>query len=293
MLYSSGSTFNSMQIDKNGNYFVARNDMAFGFYDYFAYHDTTGTNPDQMVDTAINFQPYAVSDARGWCGSTLATNPNGVSVMAGQVNFDFAFDAYMVDQNPAPGQGGGTQIVPDFVMRSYGDFVVNMGTNLETYRGSAVINNTNPLTGEVDPAYQNKVSFLGGGVVPKGVWVSADSYDGNGKRILNPDSTWHVTVVGDGVASLCDPSVDSVRAGDGAHCWQNAFAGYAFLMRADGSRTLTWINPTGHSNYVTTDPTAYTSIGQEVPSVPVPAAVWLFGSGVTGLIATARRRRYV
>lgn len=295
----ANSTFNSMQIDKNGNYFVARENMAFGFYDYFAYHDTTGANPDEMIDTAINFQPYAVSDGRGWCGSTLVTNPNGVAQMAGQLTFDFAFDAYMVDGVANPINGGGTQIVPDFVMRSYGDYVITINganptqTALTTYRGSAVINNTNPITGDLDPAYQNQVSFLGGGVVPLGVWVTADSYNPDGSRRLNADGTWQVTVARNpvyGSSTTCAPGTDTVR-GDGARCWRNTFSTYGFLMRADGTRELVWLNPTGHSNYVDTDPEAYTSIGQAVPGVPVPAAAWLFGSGLIGLVAAGRRRK--
>ena len=287
-----GSTFDNMKIDQAGNYFVAREDMKFQFYDYFHYSDDTGANPDEVYDTVINFQPYAISDAVGWCGSTMVTNPNGLEVMAGQVSFDFAFDAYLAHRHPVEGEGGGTQIVPDFIMRSYGDYVVDMGyddspaSNLLRYSGGAVTNNTNPETGELDPDFQNRVSFLGAGVVPKGVWVTADSYDEDGNRVINPDSTWQVTVAGDGMDSLCDPTAESVRE-DGAVCWQNSFAGYAFLMRADGQRTLTWLNPDGHSDYVLTDPAAYDSLAE----VPLPAAGWLLLSGLAGLVATARRRR--
>lgn len=294
-----GSTFDNMMIDKAGNYFVARDDMTFQYYDVFNYTNTV-TGASEPYDTAINFQPYAVSDARGWCGSTMIENPNGLAVMAGQVGFDFAFDAYLAHRDPVPGQGGGTQIVPDFIMRSYGDYFVDFGNDpnatalaneLQRYRGSAVINNTNPVTGDLDPDFQNRVSFLGAGVVPLGVWVTADSYDGDGiantNRVLNDDSTWRVTVAGDGMDSLCDPAYDSLRAGDGAVCWRNSFAGYAFLMRADGSRELVYINPEGHSNYIATDPAAYESIGQ----VPVPAAAWLLGSGLVGLVAAGRRRK--
>lgn len=296
----AGSTFNNMQIDKNGNYFVARNDMAFGFYDFFtSTFSTVSGDPTslQTNDTGINFQPYAVSDAKGWCGSVLNSNPNGIAQMAGQVTFDFAFDAYLGNGHPdfVNGTGGGTQIVPDFVMRSYGDYivtasaptVVNPSATL-TYRGNAVMNNTNPVTGALDPAYQNKVSFLGAGFVPLGVWVTADSYNADGTRKINANQTWQVTVAGDGSASLCNPATDTTpRASDGARCFQNTFAGYGFLMRADGSRLLYEINPTGHSNYVATDPAAYASIA----AVPVPAAIWLFGSGLLGLAGLMRRKR--
>jgi hypothetical protein len=279
------STFNNMQIDKNGNYFVAREDMAFGFYDYFVstWADSSGgTQYPGSYDTAL-----------GWCGSVLNSNPNGLEKMAGQVTFDFAFDAYLADA-PASSAGGGTQIVPDFVMRSYGNYRVdlNVGGVSTIYTGSAVINNTSPITAELDPAYQNKVSFLGAGVVPKGVWVTADSYNTDGSKKLNPDGTWQVTVASG--FSLCVPGTDAaVRASDGAHCWQNSYAGYGFLMRADGSRLLYEIAGTageigaGHSNYVATDAAAYASLA----AVPVPGAIWLFGSGLLALVGWTRARR--
>jgi len=269
------SNFNNMQIDKAGNYYIAKNDMSFGFYDNFAYRNegtgtdpVTGTPPGGVtnIDTGINFQPYAISDAKGWCGSTMVSNPNGLEQMAGQVTFDFAFDAYLGDK--VPGDVGAivnTQIVRDFVMRSYGSYTVDIknGTdpgyvdyNEAYYTGSAVANNTNPTTGLLDPAYKNKVSFLGGGVVPEGVWILDNG--------LNPDGTKNVTVVDEGTA--------------GAVWHANSFAGYAFLLRADAARTLQWVNPEGHSNYVATT------------YVPVPAAAWLFGSGLLGLAGMARRR---
>lgn len=278
------SNFNNMQIDKAGNYFVAKSDMQFGFYNTFNYRDTTGTNPDDTFDTNINFQPYAISNAKGWCGSTLVTNPNGLAVMAGQVTFDFAFDAYMSNQQDPNAPADNTQIVPGFVMRSYGDYTVsvNKGTYNQYYVGHAVGNNTNPNSivagagGALDPAYQNRVSFLGAGVVPKGVWV------------FNEGDRANLTVAAD--QSVPGTTAGQVRSTDGAVWHVNAFAGYAFLLRADADRTLEWISPTGHSDYVTTDAAAYTSIGQAVPT-PVPAAVWLFGSGLLGLGSVAARRR--
>lgn len=275
------STFNQMKIDTAGNYYIAKQDMSFGYYDLFEYRDTTGTNPDQTFDTRINFQPYTVSDARGWCGSTLVTDPNGVEQMAGQVTFDFAMDIYF-DFGGTPTYSS-TQLAPDFVMRSYGDYTVDVtngngaGDNMY-FTGSAVGNNTNPnsvvpgVGGTLDPDYHNLVSFLGAGVLPKGVWVSADSFNPDGSRRMRTDynattgesgQVWDVRIVDEGT--------------EGAVWHSNAYAGYAYLLRADGMRILDYVNPEGHSIYTS--------------AVPVPAAVWLFGSGLVGLLGLARRKR--
>lgn len=273
---AAGSTFNNMQIDKAGNYKIAKNDMTFQYYDSFQYRDKTGANPDSTYDTSINFQPYAISDAKGWCGSVLASNPNGLEKMAGQVTFDFAFDAYLSSEHQGvgpgvTGAGYAIQIVPGFVMRSYGDYEViyNEDGYATTYRGSAVINNTNPLTGLVDAAYQNKVSFLGAGVVPRGVWININQ--------VRADGSWDYSVA---ATQGADGTVDGQARADGAKWHFNAFGGFAFLMRADGMRILDYVNPTGHSDYVTT-----------TSAVPVPAAAWLFGSGLLGLLGAARRRQ--
>lgn len=286
------SYFSSMKIDKAGNYFVGKSDMQFGFYDtfnYFAPGNTDPNNPDTAFDTNINFQPYAISDAKGWCGSTLLSNPNSLNVMAGQVTFDFAFDAYMSNQTDPNAAPDNTQIVPGFVMRSYGDYYINVtkGTTVQTFEGHAVGNNMNPNSivpgvdgspgggGTLDSNFSGKVSFLGAGVVPKGVWVFND---GDRANLTVADQS--------GPAGTFNGQL----RGDGATWHGNAFAGYAFLLRADAERTLTWLSPTGHSDYVSTDDAAYISIGQAVP-VPVPAAVWLFGSGLLGFAGFARRKK--
>lgn len=240
MAYTSppGQKFMNMKIDRAGNYSIARKDMQWKYYGEFHYHDTTGKNADKTVKTVIGFQPYPISDARGWCGSTLISNPNGVDRMAGQVTFDFAL---------APKIAGIThpvQYVPNFVMRSYGDYeidVTHASGIRQHYTGSAVGNNTNPDThvagmgAQLDPSYRNRVSFLGGGVVPAGAWVLNDnSPDVKIVPFGTPGATWHA----------------------------NTFAGFAFLLRADARRTLEWINPAGHSDYVETDSAAYSGLGQ-------------------------------
>jgi len=252
-----GSTFNNMTIDKAGNYFVAKNDMAFRYYDVFEYKDATIGDqtraPDQIRDTLLNFQARTVSDARGWCGSVLTSSPNSLERMAGQVTFDIAFDVYFdgITQKNGLDAFSSTQLIPDFVMRSYGDYTMDI--NGIHYSGSAVENNTNPLTGALDPDWQNQVSFLGGGVIPLGVWV------------LN-DGTADVTIV---------------EAGTSGATWHaNSFAGYGFMLRADGTRTLT---------YAATDWSDYTAVS----GVPEPSTYAMMAVGLGMLGAAARRRKMV
>lgn len=279
-----GSTFNNMKIDKAGNYFVAKNDMQFKFYDTFDYKN--GTNSVSTYDTVVNFQPYAISDAKGWCGSVLASNPDSLERMAGQVTFDFAMDVYLWDGGPVSGGGNGTgtamtQIVPDFVMRSFGDYVVDINTNgnIQHFEGSAVENNTNPETGLLDAAWQNQVSFLGGGVIPEGVWVFNKG-------------TLDVTVAD---VQGAKGAVDGETRADGAKWHKNGFGGYAFLLRADGTRELFEVG-----GLAVDDPANdYASNRAVWTDYPAPAAVpeaetyamMLAGLGLVGAMAARRRRQ--
>lgn len=279
----ANSTFNQMKIDTAGNYQIAKQDMSFGKYDLFEYRDMTGANPNQTYDTKINFKPYTVSDATGWCGSVLAANPAGLEQMAGQVTFDFAMDIYF--ESKYGESYNSTQLAPGFIMRSYGDYEVDVTTDggtgdQQVFYGSAVGNNTNPesvvpgVGGTLDPDFKNRVSFLGAGVLPKGVWVSADSFNPDGSKKMRADvnattgvstQVWDVTIVEAGTA--------------GAVWHENMFAGYAYLLRADGMRLLDYVNPEGHSLYVA--------------AVPEPQtwAMMMAGAGLVGAMAARRRRR--
>lgn len=283
----ANSTFSQMKIDTAGNYYIAKQDMSFGKYDMFYYRDMTGTNPDAAFDTRINFKPYTVSDAKGWCGSTLVENPNGLAQMAGQVTFDFAMDIYF---DFGAESYSSTQLVDNFVMRSYGDYTVDVTTggtatapgDRQLFSGSAVGNNTDPTSivqgvgGTLDADYQNLVSFLGAGVLPTGVWVSADSFNADGSKKMRTDynpttgqstQVWDVTIVDAGTA--------------GAVWHANTFAGYAYILRADGMRILDYVNPEGHSDYVATVPEAETW------------GMMLAGLGLVGAMVRCRRQAAV
>ena len=149
----AGSTFANMRIDYDGDYLVPRNDMNFVMYDLFSYQNE-GSNPlvtDGDYPSTIVFQPYALSDAIGWCGSVLTSNPAAIEPMAGQVAFDFGFEVFFNWVDPTPGTGA-WQIIPKFIMRSYGTIEIDIslanGGQGDVYNiADAVVNNTNPSVG--------------------------------------------------------------------------------------------------------------------------------------------------
>ncbi len=368
----AGSTFSNMQIDKDGDYLIRRNDMAFEWYGSFDYQYEATTYPtvtdattlyagvaDGIYDTNIQFQPYALSDATGWCGSVLASNPTALEAIAGQVQFDFGFEAFLPTTGTGdngvwdPGEGS-MQIVQDFQMRSYGSLEVDLA---DTYfQSDAVVNNTNPMDSPyvaldangdpvmievpvlnmdgspaldadgnprtqlvpqmevgasgVDANFNNLVSFMGGGVVPPGVWV--EWADPNA-----PKSNDNLLAVLD-TADIVDADGDGVDDNNPNITYhQNSFGGYGFLLRADGIRIVEGLDFSLYSDisnvllkddvngngiydegdtvystdydYLTN--TTSTIVVQDLAAVPMPAAVWLFGSGLIGLAGIARRKK--
>jgi len=305
----AGSTFNNMMIDYDGDYHIAKDDMQFAYYDNFQYQDTTGLSTglfsEGTYETNYQFQPYAMSDAKGWCGSVMTDNPAGLEAMAGQVTFDFGFDVWTAyGDSPLT-----AQYVPDFEMRSYGSLTIDFplvgdASGTQYFQADAVVNNTNPLTGSIDPGtgdksvggggvdadFYNLVSFMGGGIVPDGVWVDANGdiiRDENGDLFAMPVDT---------------TNWQGEEPVAGAKWHNNSFKGYAFLLRADGIRIIESMDyslyGTEGAQYTDVDGNVYNydQNGNEVivtnlSAVPVPAAVWLFGSGLIALLGFAKRRR--
>ncbi|WP_297527139.1 hypothetical protein [Thiohalobacter sp.] len=313
-----GSTFNNMRIDYDGDYLVRQEDMTFQFYDVLSYQQELGADgvldpnapPDGTYNTGLAFQPYALSDAIGWCGSVMASNPAAQEAMGGMVTFDFAFDVYSYNFTTGQYTYFSTEIVRGFKMTSFGEFTVNVspgaGGYVQQFSSRAVVNNTNPNdvdavaaglasgTAPTDANFYNLVSFHG-----------ADVLSVAGKcGVLTAE--WAAGQRGEGVykfSSLLDyTDRTSCEAAGGS--WQNAsFPGFAFIMRADGIRVIDAMDYSVYSdlsNVPNTDANGvaynYDENGNlvaiaDLSAVPVPAAVWLFGSGLVGLLGVARRRR--
>lgn len=238
-----GGTFNNMKIDYDGDYFIDRTDMKFKFMDYFDYKVEDGSaTPIQRITTNFAFQPYPLTDATGWCGSVMASHPNAIEPMAGQLTFDIAFDVYFQDQN-----GGliysSTEIVTGFEMRSWGDITVDVNNNggaPQQYSSRAVVNNTNPATiGSIinpdvnalisDAAYHNKVSFHGAGVIPDAYSCGIETEE------------WISGLRGDGItrfSQLISAANSTACTTAGGQWTRNAFSSFAFLLRADGQRII-------------------------------------------------------
>lgn len=282
----AGSEFNQMKIDYDGDYLIGQNDMSFAFYNFFDYSSlgsVTGL-PEGTHLTGLAFQPYTLSDAAGWCGSVMVSHPNALEAMAGQVTFDFAFDVYfqVTDEfGDTTLTYSSTEVVRDFQMRSYGDLTINVtvGETQQLFTSRAVVNNTDPTTfndgstptvtgSPVDEAYHNKVSFHGGGVV------------GTALECMQETTEWQDGERGPGVkryATLYDELTPCFTADPAFNIQSHAYAGYAFVLRADADRIIDYF-----------DESIY---GPDPYAVPVPAAVWLFGSGLLGLAGFARRRK--
>lgn len=249
---AGGSTFNNHQVDGDGDHLIPKADMSFSEYDLFLYRDTTGTNDDMDFDTFINFEPFAMSGAGGWC--VFQTHPVAAGEpMGGQVEFDFGFAVKIPDPDYGPTGPDMLQLIPGFQMRSYGTLVLDFtlptpgGLVPIYYKANAAPNNTDPSLGRdalnplgfTSPDFFNHVSFMGGGVIPLGVWLDpegelgADNTASRGST-LHPDQTY----------SPLDPPVPGEIREDGAIWHANSFGGFPFMLRADALRSIDEVDNT-------------------------------------------------
>ncbi len=267
----ANSTFNNMLIDFDGDYHIAREDMTFEWYNIIDYTQVIpdgGTRvgalnnygvyvitPDGSYANDLAFQPYPLSDAKGWCGSVLAQHVNAHEAMAGQVQFDFAFDVYLRNASTGTYSYMSTEVVNNFKMRSYGNVTVDITTNWGTgdrqlQYSSAVVNNTDPRdvirsvsinTPTAGPGWHNRVSFMGADVLTSGSDISGNTGDCG---ILNP--AWSYANSGPGTTrylGLIKGIANSTDCTAQGGSWiTHAFTTYAFILRADADRIIDYFD---------------------------------------------------
>jgi len=247
----AGSTFNNMMIDFDGDYHIPQKDMTFKFFNIINYTQVvpdgstrTGTVADGSYKNKLAFQAYPISDAKGWCGSVLADHPNAHEAMAGQVTFDVVFDVYFRNADGSFTYWS-SEITKGFQMRSFGDVTLTItsadGSGTQEMSARAIVNNTDPTvtnqsvgpnTPVGDPSlWHNKVSFMGADVIPGGT--------GEGDCGILTDE-WVAGQRGEGVykfKSLIPGITDATACSAAGGLWQTAaFAGYAYILRADADR---------------------------------------------------------
>lgn len=257
-----GSTFNDMMIDYDGDYKIAKDDMTFEFFDTMDYTQVIpdggvrlGTNPDTDPDAVppiiyhntLNFQPYAVSDAEGWCGSVIAAHPNAHEAMAGQVKFDIIMDVY---QRKIDTEGNivlqffSSELTSDFEMRSFGNIVVDFPDNAQYMAAQAVVNNTDanvaPQSVSIDTptgdlSWHNRVSFMGADVLKTGYWcgIQTAEWQGGARGI----GVKHYETIRYDITTLAD-----CEAIPDAKWAKNAFPGFAYILRADADRVIDYFD---------------------------------------------------
>ena len=247
---AAGSTFNNMMIDLDGDYHIAKEDMTFEWYNSIDYtqvipdgQSRVGTNPDGEYFNGLGFQPYVVSDGKGWCGSVTAPHPNAHVAMAGQIKFDIIMDVYQ--RNPATGAlvFFSSELTPDFEMRSFGDITVDFPGSGQAMNARAVVNNTDagvtnqtvgPVTPLGDLSWHNRVSFMGANILPAGGWCGLQSAEWlGGARGIGVKRY-------DAVRKDLTTQLDCEVAGGN---WDyNSFAGFAYILRADGGRFIDYFD---------------------------------------------------
>lgn len=93
----------------------------------------------------------------------------------------------------------------------------------------------------------------------------------------------------DGSNNLVGPSVGSVALDPSAGHFADGTGSFIGGVSQEAAMTPSVLTGT-RKEFTDLDYAALSDIGWQVSAVPVPAAAWLFGSGLLGLIAVARRR---
>jgi len=108
-------------------------------------------------------------------------------------------------------------------------------------------------------------------------------------RVLNRTNPFSFETSNLNMTDLTLPGVNSWQ-GDLSYDMSTAMWDNANSIQLTLTTTLFAISPDGDSTAVINQTLAGSSMGVSINTIPVPAAVWLFGSGLIGLAGIARRK---
>jgi len=222
---------------------------------------TTGTSQDGTVSASATFEFVSANTLLVTLMNTLspvnASTLNGLSQLLSEVSFSIAGASFA--GSPTQGNAGVG------------------GTNLVTVSSTGVVNTSPVGPGNPWTYGLNNGSFAVplGQPTPVGFLLSA--LVGSDKSLITP-------TIGAG-NTFCSASCDGISGGNGQPFYNGSASFTLALAGVTAASTVTNIR-FGFG-------TAPSTTGGEpdLPGVPIPAAVWLFGSGLLGLIGIARRRQ--
>jgi len=223
---------------------------------------TSGTSQDGAVSASATFEYVNATTLLVTLVNTLspvnASTLNGLSQLLSEISFSIAGASFV---GPTTQGNAGTG-----------------GTNLVTVSGAGVVNTNPGGSGNAWTYGLNNGSFgvpLG---QPTPVGFLLSTLVGSNKSLITP-------TIGAG-NTFCASSCDGISGGNG----QPFYNGSAAFSLA-----LTGLTDTSVVSNVRfgfgTQPSGSSGGEPDLPGVPIPAAVWLFGSGLLGLIGIARRRQ--
>ena len=236
--------------------------------------DFEGMTPNQGFSDPDAVPPFVNDlDADGWqiYGIVYETNPynNPAAIIAGQYGpFPAANGDPASIQGVAIGQGGASQ--GDVVLSKYTDYNNRGAMDAGQYVSASTYQEQTVGAGDVGSTWRFSYDAKMGNLVPDSsafAYILTQDFVNGGEAFSSNDST---NLPAEWNRYFVDLEISADMIGDNL-----TFGFGATAANYNGSGIF------------------YDNLEfAEVSAVPVPAAVWLFGSGLLGLVGVARRRKH-
>ena len=261
-------------------------------YDYPASCDAAGGSGTYCTTSTA----FDVGTKKGWNTSfTFGSTPGSASVGAlnngTNVVVTNDFSGYY------PGLGPGTYGTADATQTDFGRLVFDVtggnGDISTGASGSFQVDSFFATAGGTFAQFINGATGFSGnvddtGIMTLGIDNRFGAIDGPSGGVVGP---WNVEPGGTAPLTFTTGSMpDSAGAGtiSGTTCAAATGGGFDCVLVSYGAVGSAWGTFTGNPYYEVWD----IHLSQlSAPAIPIPAAVWLFGSGLLGLVGVARRKK--